>query len=195
MTPSTQFSMSVENPFVAAWNERIKKLLTKNQLSPVPCTLVGPQLLMEEGIVGVHSKRIALPLDEIWWEAPSTGDCCSLPAERPKRSSIESTGSNSASNRKNSMSVNRRSSTSVGSSWSPLSEEEKAVRHLARLTFAQLIANLEPVLRETNGIAMDDWDRWYKDLMVNFFELGGLTTGECVEFGCWWGQKATKDQA
>ncbi|RPB02290.1 hypothetical protein L873DRAFT_1673836 [Choiromyces venosus 120613-1] len=193
MTPATQFSMSAENPFLAAWNERITKVLTKYQLSPVPCTLAGPQLLMEEGIIGVHSKRVALPLDEIWWESSPNSD-----GPRRKRTSIESTGTVDSKNRKDSLSVHRRSSTSVGSNQSqslhsPLSNDEKAVRELARLTFVQLIESLESILRETNNIAIDDWDRWYKDLMVNFFQHGGLQGGECVEFGSWWGQKASKE--
>lgn len=188
MTPVTQPSMSAENPFIAAWNERITKALTKYQLSPVPCAQAGPQLL-EEGIIGVRSKRVALPLDEIWWESSPNSD-----DPRRKRTSMESTSTVDSKNRKNSLSIHRRSSTSVGSNQSqslhsPLSREEKAVRELARLTFVQLIESLEPILRETNNIAIDDWDRWYKDLMVNFFQQGGLQGGECVEFGSWWGQK------
>jgi hypothetical protein len=89
MTPATQFAMTAENPYIAAWNERITKMLGKYQLSPVPCTLAGPQLLMEESIVGVHSKRVALPLDEIWWEGLSPEE--SSPPSKLKRASVEST--------------------------------------------------------------------------------------------------------
>lgn len=191
MMPTTQFTNAAENPYIHSWNERITKMLSRYQLSPVPCTLIGPQLLMEEEMIGVHSRRVALPLDEIWWES-SDPDASAPHPTREKRISADASSieSGSRNNRKNSLSVTRRSSTSVGSFQSPLTDEEKAVRHLARLTFAQLIESLEPVLRETNGIPQDDWDRWYKDLMVSFFENGGLRGGECMEFGAWWGVKA-----
>lgn len=191
MIPTTQFANNAENPYIHSWNERITRMLTRFQRSPVPCTHIGPQLLMEGEVIGVRSRRVALPLDEIWWEG-SDSDASTPHLAREKRisadvSSIESCSRNT---RKTSLSITRRSSTSVGSLQSPLTEEEKAVRNLARLTFAQLIESLEPVLRETNGIPQDDWDRWYKDLMVNFFENGGLRGGECMEFGAWWGVKA-----
>lgn len=189
MMPTTQFTSSAENIFIRDWNERITKVLTKYQLSPVPCTLIGPQLLMEEDIVAVHSKRVALPLDEIWWESDSDASP-HLTREKRLSADTSSVESRSGVKRTNSLSITRRSSTSVGSLQSPLTEEEKAVRHLTRLTFAQLIESLEPVLRDTNGIPQDDWDRWYKDLMASFFELRGLTNGECMEFGAWWGVKA-----
>lgn len=190
MIPTTQFANNAENPYIHSWNERITRMLTRFQRSPVPCTHIGPQLLMEENVVGVRSRRVALPLDEIWWEG-SDSDTSTPHLVREKRISadVSSIESGSRNVRKTSLSATRRSSTSVGSLQSPLTEEEKAVRSLARLTFAQLIESLEPVLRETDGIPQDDWDRWYKDLMVNFFENGGLRGGECVEFGAWWGVK------
>lgn len=191
MVPTTQFASTAENAYIHAWNERITKMLTKNNLSPVPCTLIGPQLLMEEEIVGLQSKRVALPLDEIWWESPNS-DSKAPHLTREKRISADAASieSRSGINRKSSQSTTRRSSTSSGSLQSPLTASEKAVRNLAKLTFAQLIESLEPVLRETNGIRQDDWDNWYKELMVDFFENGGLTGGECMEFGAWWGVKS-----
>lgn len=190
MIPTTQFANNAENPYIHSWNERITRMLTKFQRSPMPCTHIGPQLLMEGDVVGVRSRRVALPLDEIWWEG-SDSDASTPNLARGKRISadVSSIESGSRNTRETSLSIKRRSSTSVGSLQSPLTEEEKAVRDLARLTFAQLIESLEPALRETNGIPQDDWDRWYKDLMVNFFENGGLRGGECMEFGAWWGVK------
>ncbi|KAL7272528.1 hypothetical protein RUND412_004659 [Rhizina undulata] len=196
ITPTTQFAQSPENSFIDEWNNRITKMLSKQQLSAIPCTLMGPQLLMEDEIVGVHSKRMALPLDEVWWESSDAPDSASTYQRRRVSSDSNSISSNRSGKSKASSttcSSHRRCSTGAASSLvSPLTEEEKAARHLGKLTFTQMIDSLEPALREANAIDLDEWDRWYKEMMINFFEKGGLRGGECIEFGAWWGTKAEK---
>lgn len=61
-----------------------------------------------------------------------------------------------------------------------------------RLMFVQLIEALEPVLRDAEGMEVDEWDSWYRELMWNWFEGGGLRGGECMEFGAWYGKKKAK---
>jgi hypothetical protein len=73
---------------------------------------------------------------------------------------------------------------------SPLNEEERAARHLAKLAFVQLIEALEGMLREHNDMDLDEWDSWYRELMWNWFDGQGLRGGECLEFGAWWGKKS-----
>jgi hypothetical protein len=187
---STKFGPA-ENPYIKDYNERIEKAFVKNELSPIPTTLYGALMLMADSASGVQTRRLALPFDEVWWE-PSPDSASESSSVKRKSSVGSSNDGNSlsgASRPYGNMSTHRRSSTSAGSSSpSPLTEEEKAVRQTMRLIFIQLVESLEPALRDVNGIALDDWDRWYKDMVQNF-ENGGLRGGECVEFGCWWGIK------
>lgn len=190
--PATQFLQQAENSYVTQWNERIEKTLSARGLSPVPSTFIGPIMLMEEEITGLQTKRYALPLDEVWWESSSSGTPegseSSSVASKRKSSSGSSVESVAGSRRRY-----RRSSTSAGSGPpSPLTAEEKAVRQMARLCFSQMVDSLELCVREANNIVIDDWDRWFKDLMYNWNEAGGVRGGECIEYGCWYGQKRAK---
>lgn len=112
----------------------------------MPCTNVGPSLLMEPSITIKRQIRRALLLDENEWEIPS------------------------------------------------LSPEESAIRHLARSTFTQLVESIEPMLKQEEKIDSEEWDRWYKALMEDFFGRGeGVKRGECLEFGAWVGVKQAED--
>lgn len=228
ITSTTQFSTQSENPLIMQWNDRIAKALVKRELLPVPCTLVGASFVAEEGVTAVVGKRLALPLDAIWWESPNAAAAAdsasmsesssSLSSKRRSTSgsSVESAlssssrqyrkrgGSASASSCKHhhqhqqhhhqhhhhskGSSASGESSSSNGYP-SPLTDEERAVRQLAKLIFVQLIEALEPVLREANDIDLDEWDGWYRELMWSWFENHGLRGGECIEFGAWAGRK------
>jgi len=173
-------------------------------LPAVPCTLAGPSIVMEDGVTAIQFKRLALPLDTIWWESQpvdSASDTSSSTCSKRR-----STGSSSVESLVNSSKQvfrkrrrsgaqshhysKRRSSVSVDScDPSPLAEEERAVRQLAKLALAQLIEAMEPMLREANEIDLDEWDGWYRELMWNWFDGHGLRGGECLEFGAWWGRK------
>jgi hypothetical protein len=158
----------------------------------------------------VHSKRFALPFDAVWWESPnadSTSESSSSMCSNRRStsgSSVESFGSTSkkfprkrgasisaSSYHHHHFSSNKSSSTSGDSSNfpSPLTNEERAIRYLAKLTFVQLIEALEPILREADDINLDEWDGWYRDMMRSWFENNGLRNGECMEFGAWTGRK------
>lgn len=226
ITSTTQFSTQSENPLIMQWNDRIHKALVKRELPPVPCTLVGASFVAEEGVTAVISKRLALPLDAIWWESPSAAadsastseSSSSLSSKRRSTSgsSVESALSSSsrqyrargasapASSYKHQHHHHRHgggggTGSNKGSSASgessnngyptPLTDEERAVRQLAKLIFVQLIEALEPVLREANDIDLDEWDSWYRELMWSWFENHGLRGGECIEFGAWAGRK------
>jgi len=201
---AVQLKPSSENTFIQQWNDRVQKALMARDLPTVPCTLTGPSIVMEDGVTAVQSKRLALPLDTIWWESPnvdSASDTSSSTCSKRRStggSSVESLagsskrvfrkrrGSGAQSHHYN----NRRSSASVDSCYpSPLAAEERAVRQLAKLAFAQLIEAMEPMLREANEIELGEWDGWYRELMWNWFDGHGLRGGECMEFGSWWGRK------
>lgn len=165
---TTAFNLNPHNRYLLDWNKWITSLLTAREVSTVPCTLIGPSLLMErdsenQTLASVTSKRLALPFDEIWWEseaAPEVG--VSMGFGRNARND------------------GRRGQ---------LSEEEKAVRGLAKSNFAKLIESLEPLLREEAGLKVEEWDKWYREVMANFVKEGGLKNGECLEFGAWVGIK------
>jgi hypothetical protein len=209
ITTTTQFNSKCENPFIQQWNERIAKTLLKRNLPPLPCTLIGPSLTMEECIEGIQMKRLAVPLDEIWWESSLDNASDSTSTSSSKRRSAGSENLEPPANAAKQALRQRGSTTgatphllstknlsvSAGSIASPLvTEEGKGVRYLARLLLAQFIESLEVALREDNNIHQDEWDAWYKDLMWNWFEARGLRTGECLEYGVWIGRKAKKDE-
>ncbi|KAA8908935.1 hypothetical protein FN846DRAFT_776890 [Sphaerosporella brunnea] len=203
ISSSVQLSSNSENPFIQQWNEKIQKAFLARNLPPVPCTVIGPVLVQEDSVIGVQTKRLALPLDSIWWESASDSASETSSSDCSRRrstgeSSLESlSGPPKQQFRKRRGSAaqshhysTRRSSTSADSYMSPLNEEERAVRHLGKLAFVQLIEALEGILREHNDMDLDEWDSWYRDLMWNWFEGQGLRGGECLEFGAWWGRKS-----
>jgi hypothetical protein len=158
---------------------------------------------METNISEMRTKRLALPLDTVWWESSSDSASETSSSDCSKRrstgeSSLESlSGPPKQQFRKRRASAaqshhysTRRSSTSADSLASPLNEEERAARHLAKLAFVQLIEALEGMLREHNDMDLDEWDTWYRELMWNWFDGQGLRGGECLEFGAWWGKKS-----
>ncbi|KAI5789426.1 S-adenosyl-L-methionine-dependent methyltransferase [Pyronema domesticum] len=169
ITSTTQFLSVPENPFISTYNTLITSALVKRDLPPVPCTLVKASFLTEDGVSILSQRRFALPFDQIWWESTTA----------PSSSSTGGGDGNSDADSK----ASKRRSTS-GSSL--------ALRHLVRLMFVQLIEALEPVLRDAEGMEVDEWDSWYRELMWNWFEGGGLRGGECMEFGAWYGKKKAK---
>ena len=170
VSPTTGFE-ETRNVYVKGYNERLSRGLAELGLQPVPCTMIAPAMV-GEGLVGVQGRRLAMPLDEVWWE--EGGEKWESPGveafrKRMRRSSVHS--------------------TATGREGGVLTEQEKAVRGLARLCFVQLVEGLEVVLRKEGAMREDEWDRWYRELMWNFMEGGGLRGGECVEYGVWWGVK------
>jgi hypothetical protein len=161
---TTAFNLNPTNRYLQDWNRWITTILTVREISTLPCTLVGPCLLMErdsenQTLSSVTSKRLALPFDEIWWET-----------EQEVETGVESGfGRNAIKN-------GRRGK---------LTEEEKAVRGLAKSNFGKFIESLEPVIRDGVGLKLEEWDKWYREVMTNFVKEGGLRNGECLEFGAW----------
>ncbi|KAI5808748.1 hypothetical protein DFH27DRAFT_478098 [Peziza echinospora] len=169
ITPITQFATQPKNIYIQGYNSRLAKVLTERQLSPIPCTLVGANLVMEDCLTNYHSLRLALPLDEIWWETESESS-----------SPVDGLMAHYDIKRKSAMMGKNGQQPSV------LTEEEKAVRYMARLQLSQFIESMDPYLRAAD-VSTDDYKP--KDMMINFFREGGLRDGECVEFGAWWGTK------
>ena len=201
---NTQFSPTSENAYITQWNDRVRRTLDARGLSAQPCTIMGPSLLMQENMVNVVSRRYALPLDTIWWESPAAAaESAESPSSSSTSSKRRSTGASSVESLAGSSERYRKRGGSTGTSRgtrrsslsgdggfpSPLTEDERAVRHLAKLTFVQLIEALEPVIRETCEVPEDEWDSWYRELMWSWFEGRGLRGGECLEVGAWHGRK------
>ncbi|KAI5801214.1 hypothetical protein EDC01DRAFT_612616 [Geopyxis carbonaria] len=182
ISSATHFSTS-ENPYIVQYNDRMTALLTHLNIPSAPCTQIAPAILMLETLTLTAQKRIAIPLDEIWWESPGASDT----------SSVSSARSTDSSHRKGSFAIppsqQRHRSSTTTSSTSGLTDNERAVRALAKLVWIQSIDSLEPRLREVNKIDLDEWERWYRDLMWNTMENQGLRNGECIEFGAFWGRK------
>lgn len=145
---------------------------------------------MEDGVIGVTPRRYALPLDTIWWESEPGSESASSTTSSKRRSTGGSSVESLAGSRRRG-GATRRSSVSADSAdaGSPLTEDERAVRHLGRLTFVQLIEALEPAIREACEIPIEEWDAWYREMMWSWFEGRGLRGGECLELGAWWARK------
>jgi len=166
---------------------------------------------MEESIEGIQTKRLAVPLDDIWWESSPDNASDSTSTSSSKRRSagsenleppanaakqaLRQRGSTTGTTTPHLLGIKNLSVSAGSVVASPLvTEEGKGVRYLARLLLAQFIESLEVTLREDNNIHLDEWDAWYKDLMWNWFEARGLRTGECLEYGVWMGRKSMKDE-
>ncbi|KAK6355264.1 hypothetical protein TWF696_004379 [Orbilia brochopaga] len=204
LTASTRFNATPVNPYIQEYNRYISYFLGTLQLDTAPCTNVQSALLMEAKSMGnVRHRRYALPLDNPTWEGrpsasqPVTGmlenrSLTSLISTTEPRKSTESSKSAPQSTTApdaEARSVGSESSTSIKGAGIIVSDDAQALRVLARQTFTSMIRNLEPVLRQANRIPQEDWDWWFRDLMLNFHQNKGLTSGECLEIGAWWGVK------
>jgi SAM-dependent methyltransferase len=78
---------------------------------------------------------------------------------------------------------------SKGRARKALTPEQIAIRRTALLTVVQMIEGMEPMLMEASGKGRDEWDRWWAAMTTDFFQKGGLASGECLEVSAWWGQK------
>ncbi|EPS43849.1 hypothetical protein H072_2064 [Dactylellina haptotyla CBS 200.50] len=208
MTASTRFNLKSENSYIQDYNRYISYFLSTKQLHPAPCTSVQSTLLMEATRLGnIKNRRYALPLDNPHWEGkPMSTITGSLenrsltsltPLAEPRRSTESSksapqipttatvTTMDADTRRIDSEPKDRKNSTMEMF----VSNDAKALRILARQTFTSLVRNLEPVLRQSNKIPQEDWDWWFRDLMINFHQNRGLNGGECIELGAWWGVK------
>lgn len=174
ITPTTQFEAQPKNTHIQIFNSRLRKILGKRNLSPTPCTLVGATFLMEGNLTNNHPVRYALPLDECWWES-NTSDGSSAERGEPESGMMRMNSGNARS------ALNQH----------PLSEEDKAVRYMARLQLKQFIDSLDHLLAEARDLPGEDFSKPYKEMTNNFFHEGGLRNGECLEFGAWWGTKKT----
>ncbi|KAF8471832.1 hypothetical protein BDZ91DRAFT_477168 [Kalaharituber pfeilii] len=175
ITPTLQFEAQPRNDHIKAYNARLQKVLGKRNLSPMPCTLMPSAIVMEGSLTNHHTLRMALPLDEAWWEFASYKDGDIPPTEKGELlSEIK---------RKNSVSAK------IALHQSVLTEEQKAVRYMARLQLKQFIDSMEVYAPETRETPGEDCNKPYEKMTANFFQEGGLRGGECLEFGAWWGTK------
>lgn len=167
MTANTPLSAPLNN-FLVEYNGWLAKAFEARSLSTVPCTTMGPMLLMEDGLlVDIRSRRLAIPLSEMRWEREGVGGVVT----KDGKTYIESKGKAHGKERKG-----------------PLSAGQSALRQTALLTVVQMIQSLEPVLREVNGKSQDEWDVWIGKMMADLMG-DGTAWGECLEVGAWWAKK------
>ncbi|TLD10530.1 hypothetical protein PgNI_06493 [Pyricularia grisea] len=181
MTANTPMSSPLNN-YLVEYNSWVTKALEGRSLSPVPCTSINPLLLQEEGLLGIGSKRLAVPLSEVKWEREGVGGVVTKDGKSYVKG-LRGEGSGGANNNDSS------STTSAGSKGKALSANQAAVRRTALLTVVQLIQSLEPVLREVSGKSQDEWDGWLGKMMNDLLKENGTSWGECLEVGAWWARK------
>ncbi|TLS25762.1 hypothetical protein PpBr36_07835 [Pyricularia pennisetigena] len=179
MTANTPMSSPLNN-YLVEYNSWVTKALDARSLSPVPCTIINPLLLQEEGLVGIGSKRLAVPLSEVKWEREGVGGVVT----KDGKSYVKGLRGEGGGNNNDSSST-----TSAGSKGKALSANQAALRRTALLTVVQLIQSLEPVLREVSGKSQDEWDGWLGKMMNDLLKENGTSWGECLELGAWWARK------
>ncbi|KAK6503500.1 hypothetical protein TWF481_008517 [Arthrobotrys musiformis] len=200
MTASTRFNHKSENSYIQDYNRWITHFLTTKHLPIIPCTSQQSLMAMEKSLGQIRNRRYALPLDNPHWEGKPvslvTGtlenrSLTSLTSTTEPRRSTESSKSAPQSHTisDETRSIDSEPRERKGSMEMFVSDDARGLRILARQTFTSLIRNLEPVLRQANKIPQEDWDWWFRDLMLNFHQNKGLNGGECLEIGAWWGVK------
>jgi hypothetical protein len=150
-------------------------------------------MLLQEAeiLTGIGSRRLALPLSAVRWEAEGGGSAAPgvitkdgktyVETERGKRSG--STGDQSVS----SSSSAPASTSAIGNRQ--LTSAQAALRKTALTTVVQQIQSLEVALREVNGKSQDEWDGWLGKMMNDLVRENGTSWGECLEVGAWWATK------
>ncbi|KAK6197653.1 hypothetical protein LQW54_010698 [Pestalotiopsis sp. IQ-011] len=158
------------NQFLVEYNGWLSKALDRRFLSAVPCTMIGPMLLQEDGLIEVRSKRMAVPLSEVRWEREGVGGVVT----KDGKSYIDSMkGKGKATDHR------------AGKGGKSLTAAQAAIRRTALETSVGLIQALEPMLRDVSGKSQDEWDGWTGKMMNDLLRDGGTSWGECLEIGAW----------
>lgn len=66
-----------------------------------------------------------------------------------------------------------------------LSVTQEVIRRTALDNFVAFVEALEPTLRGQDKKSQVDWDDWINGAKKNWYEDGGLCSGECLELGVW----------
>ncbi|OHW90354.1 SAM binding domain-containing protein containing protein [Colletotrichum incanum] len=160
------------NNFLVEYNSWVHRALEARNLSPVPCTLIGPMLIQEsEELTDIQNKRLAIPLSEVRWEREGVGGVVTKDGK-----SFINSGKGKAKDKPDEQKKT-------------LTEAQSALRRTAMMTVVQQIQSLEPILREVSGKSQDEWDGWMGKMMNDLMRENGTSWGECLEVGAWWARK------
>ncbi|KAJ0385718.1 hypothetical protein COL922a_005785 [Colletotrichum nupharicola] len=158
------------NNYLVEYNSWAHRALESRNLSPVPCTIIGPALIQEcEVLKDIQSRRLAIPLSEVRWEREGVGGVVT----KDGKSYIE-TG---------------KGKSKPDSQKKTLTPAQAALRRTALTTVVQQIQSLEPLLRETSGKSQDEWDGWLGKMTNDLTRENGTSWGECLEVGAWWARR------
>lgn len=159
------------NTFLVEYNTWMSRALEARALTPVPCTIIGSNLVQEsETLMEVKSKRMAIPFSEVRWEREGVGGVVT----KDGKTYVDVKGKNAPHQK-----VEKKT----------LTPGQSAVRRSALLTVVQQVQALEPILREASGKSIDEWDIWLGKMMGDLLSEGGTSWGECLEVGVWWSRK------
>lgn len=71
----------------------------------------------------------------------------------------------------------------------PLTPNQLSLRRAILITVIQMMDGMEPLLMGTSEMGRDEWDVWWAAMTDDILNKNGLSNGECLEVGAWWGQK------
>ncbi|WQF89872.1 Putative S-adenosyl-L-methionine-dependent methyltransferase superfamily [Colletotrichum destructivum] len=174
------------NNFLVEYNSWVHRALEARNLSPVPCTLIGPMLIQEsEELTDIHSKRLAIPLSEVRWEREGVGGVVT----KDGKSFINSGKGKGKGKDKDKEKDKDKDKDKPDEQKKTLTEAQTALRRTALMTVVQQIQSLEPILRDVSGKSQDEWDGWLGKMMNDLMRENGTSWGECLEVGAWWARK------
>jgi SAM-dependent methyltransferase len=163
ISAATPFARA-QNPYLKDYNTWATRAFERRKLTGVPCAFLGMAFSAEtQEFRDYGSRRIAIPLGEVWWEKEP--HVRNLPVTK-----ATPTGEPRLQPR-------------------VLTPEQLALRRTTLITIIQMIEGLETMLMEASGKGKDEWDRWWMEMIVDLLENEGAASGECLEIGAWWGQK------
>ncbi|KLU85247.1 SAM binding domain-containing protein containing protein [Magnaporthiopsis poae ATCC 64411] len=192
VTANTPMSSPLNN-FLVEYNAWVTKGLAACQLTPVPCTTINYNLLQEDQLTSVGSRRLAVPLSEVKWEREGVGGVVTKGDGKSYVSTVAKAGKGGEEGGGGEGSSSISGSVGAGSGSNSkgrgLSPNQAALRRTALETVVQLIQSLEPLLREASGKSQDEWDAWQGKMQNNLLLENGTSWGECLEVGAWYARK------
>lgn len=174
VSAATPFTKA-QNKYLQDYNKWLEAGFQKLGLSVTPCAILNYALMSEAEVPEkVGSRRFAIPLSSIHWEAAESSHRLSI---RKQKSAQDKSGGSS-----------QQIAFGAGQAKT-LTDSQAAIRSTALSITIGLIESLEPILKKESGMKQDEWYRWWSSMTTNLLEQDGTANGECLDAGAWWVRK------
>ncbi|KAI5285891.1 hypothetical protein KEM52_002236 [Ascosphaera acerosa] len=75
----------------------------------------------------------------------------------------------------------------------PFTDLQMALRTIVLYSTTRMTKSIDGLLAETSQQTPQEWSRWWSQFSAALINVRGITTGECLETGAWWGTKKAAD--